>query len=158
MGAPVTKVCFKCRRQLPLDEFYRHQAMSDGHLGKCKDCAKADVKKNYAGKRAQYSAYDRERTQRPERKEQMAACAVRRRQREPEKYKARTSVANAVRDGRLVPCACEVCGNLDVQAHHDDYSKPLEVRWLCFVHHRAHHGQVVTATHGAKTFRARKAA
>lgn len=29
-----------------------------------------------------------------------------------------------------------------VQAHHDDYSKPLEVRWLCVPHHALHHKQL----------------
>lgn len=36
-----------------------------------------------------------------------------------------------LRLGRLVRRPCEVCGLLDSQMHHDDYSKPLEVRWLC---------------------------
>ncbi len=39
------KKCFKCGKMKLLDEFYRHPAMGDGHLGKCKDCAKKDVKK-----------------------------------------------------------------------------------------------------------------
>lgn len=51
---------------------------------------------------------------------------------------ARLLVWNAVRIGYLVRQPCEVCGNLTVDAHHDDYSKPLEVRWLC----RTHHGQL----------------
>ena len=34
---------------------------------------------------------------------------------------------------------CEVCGELKVEAHHDDYYKPFEVRWLCGHHHREHH-------------------
>lgn len=34
---------------------------------------------------------------------------------------------------------CEVCGNPDVVAHHDDYTKPLEVRWLCRSHHAKFH-------------------
>lgn len=55
----------------------------------------------------------------------------------PLKYKARTAVGNAVRDGRLIKGPCEVCGTTKrVQAHHHDYSKPLDVRWLCFQHHR----------------------
>lgn len=43
------------------------------------------------------------------------------------------------RRGKLVPQPCEVCGAAEVEMHHDDYSKPLEVRWLCREHHMAHH-------------------
>ncbi len=61
------------------------------------------------------------------------------RQRHPEKSKARDKVKKAVRSGRLVRQSCEVCGDLDTQAHHDDYSEPLEVRWLCKFHHVQEH-------------------
>jgi hypothetical protein len=37
----------------------------------------------------------------------------------------------------LVPQPCEVCGATKVEKHHPDYSKPLEVRWLCREHHLA---------------------
>lgn len=42
-----TKRCFKCGRELPLSSFYKHPQMGDGHLNKCKDCTKKDVKKDY---------------------------------------------------------------------------------------------------------------
>lgn len=46
----------------------------------------------------------------------------------------------AIQQGLLVKKPCEVCGTTEkVEAHHDDYTKPLEVRWLCKTHHQEHH-------------------
>jgi hypothetical protein len=46
----------------------------------------------------------------------------------------------ALRNKTLVPAACEVCGKTDnVHGHHQDYSKPLEVIWVCPKHHRLFH-------------------
>jgi hypothetical protein len=59
----------------------------------------------------------------------------------PEKVKAHQLVYDALQGGRLVrPGACSSCGKpCKPQAHHDDYSKPLEVRWLCVGCHVRHH-------------------
>ena len=141
-----TKQCFKCHQVKPLTDFYRHPHMGDGHLGKCKDCTKKDVRENYAGKRARYSEYEHRRNQTPERRAFSQEYQQRRRRNAPEKYAANNAVGNAIRDRRLFREPCEACGSANVQAHHDDYSKPLEVRWLCFKHHRALHGQVVVTT------------
>jgi len=43
------------------------------------------------------------------------------------------------RRGLLVPQPCEVCGEAEAQKHHDDYDKPLDVRWLCRYHHESLH-------------------
>lgn len=63
-----------------------------------------------------------------------------------EHHKARRKVRTEIEAGRLVRQPCEVCGETRVHAHHDDYSKPLDVRWLCPTHHYEHHAK---ATGGA---------
>lgn len=51
------------------------------------------------------------------------------------KYSAHLAVQQAVTSGALVKGACEVCGAEKVDAHHDRYDQPLNVRWLCRRHH-----------------------
>lgn len=51
------------------------------------------------------------------------------------------TVIKSLRIGNIARLPCEVCGAEKVDAHHDDYSKPLEVRWLCRRHHRLHHAR-----------------
>ena len=55
------------------------------------------------------------------------------------KHYARNYVACALFFGDLVRKPCEICGDKNTQAHHDDYSKPLDVRWLCRSHHMMFH-------------------
>lgn len=141
-----TQVCFKCHQDLPLDCFYKHPKMKNGVVRKCKECNKKDVSENYAKNRKYYSAYDAKRYQTPKRKKLMQEYSRRQRLKSPEKAIARSRTAYAIRTGKLFRMPCEKCGNPKSQAHHDDYSKPLEVRWLCFVHHREAHGQIVTST------------
>jgi hypothetical protein len=52
-----------------------------------------------------------------------------------DKWKAREKFKYAVEVGKIKRLPCEVCGNPKSQGHHEDYSKPLEVRWLCANHH-----------------------
>lgn len=56
-------------------------------------------------------------------------------------HKARRKVRHEIEMGRMIRQPCEVCGEIKVHAHHDDYDKPLEVRWLCPFHHREHHAK-----------------
>lgn len=56
-----------------------------------------------------------------------------------EKGRAAQQLRDAVRQGKIKRQPCEVCGEPDAQGHHTDYSKPLEVRWLCAKHHREEH-------------------
>lgn len=172
------KGCFKCGMDKPLTEFYKHSHMADGHLNKCKECTKKDVKERYDNEPEKIKEYEKKRSKLPHRKEAKAKYqkehpeqhkkSNRRyyekyperkfetqrkyrknhpewqkiiKEREPEKYKARHAVSNAIRDGKLKKQPCAICGELKVQAHHEDYSKPLEVVWLCNKHHKEKHGQ-----------------
>lgn len=57
----------------------------------------------------------------------------------PERILARRKVHNAVKSGKLTRLPCETCKKKPSFAHHEDYSKPLEVKWLCRKHHREKH-------------------
>lgn len=63
-----------------------------------------------------------------------------------ERTAARRAVRCAIQSGQLARLPCEVCGDHKTHGHHDDYGKPLNVRWLCPAHHREHHAR---ATGGA---------
>lgn len=65
--------------------------------------------------------------------------------------KARRACRKARENGVLVQQPCEQCGDVKTQAHHDDYSKPLDVRWLCSRCHAAIHYQMRHS--GAEAFR-----
>lgn len=121
--------------------------MRDGLLGKCKECAKSESRAHGSDKE-----YERKRAMLPHRVAGRAAYARTKRGREvhavalrkstakyPERKMANVALNNAVRDGRIEKKPCEVCGAPKSQGHHDDYSKPLEVRWLCSKHHREVH-------------------
>lgn len=47
------------------------------------------------------------------------------------KNRARRKVRHEITKGRMTKLPCNICGNANVQAHHSDYNKPLEVQWLC---------------------------
>ena len=144
------KYCFRCERELPLEQFYQHKGMADGLLNKCKDCTKRDSRKQYVQKTNEPDWVLLER-KRQRLKEKAARDQGRRKKRKdnkaqkawiirnPQKRKAHSAVSNAIRDGRLSKQPCEKCGDEKVEAHHDDYSKPLNVRWFCLKHHNEYH-------------------
>jgi hypothetical protein len=138
------KQCIRCGNHKPAVEFYEHPRMADGRLNKCKVCCRADALLNRRSRLEHYRQYDRERFSTLRRQETVHSHQKRHRSVNPEKYRARTAVGNAIRAGSLVRGPCEVCGNAASEAHHDDYSRPLDVRWLCRPHHLEHHGHYIT--------------
>lgn len=148
-----SKICIKCERPLSQSDFYRHPAMADGYLNKCKECCKQEALKNRWLNIERYRAYDRERASLPHRalaREEYRttdlgraahAKAVRKWQVNNRLARAAHHILNnALRDGKVKRGAhCEMCKLKTVHAHHEDYGKPLEVRWLCPKHHKEVH-------------------
>jgi hypothetical protein len=54
------------------------------------------------------------------------------------RHNARRVTQKAIMKGLLIKQPCFVCGDLQAEAHHPDYSTPMAVSWLC----RSHHYQV----------------
>ncbi len=52
---------------------------------------------------------------------------------------AHGATRSALRKGLLQCQPCAVCGNPKADAHHSDHRRPLEVEWLCRLHHRRLH-------------------
>lgn len=59
----------------------------------------------------------------------------------PQKRKAHRRISQKLArgDSTITRQPCEVCGAFPAEAHHDDYSQPLLIRWLCTLHHRELH-------------------
>ncbi len=53
--------------------------------------------------------------------------------------RARRITQDLLREGKIDKTPCVVCGNEDVIAHHEDYSRPDDVIWICETHHKAYH-------------------
>jgi hypothetical protein len=135
------KTCIKCNQAMPETDFYTHPRMADGRLNKCKTCCRSYQKTRRIEFPETVREIDRRKQQRESRKLWRAKYQPQQRARNPEKYTARNAVHNALRDGRIQKQNCVVCGSASTQAHHPDYSQPLNVVWVCFHHHMAIHGK-----------------
>lgn len=132
------KQCFKCGVAKPLDEFYKHKEMADGHLNKCKFCTKSDAHSYQNGiNREKYLQYQR---QKPI-TEWSSGSSKRADTKHPERKKARAILRNAVLRGDVVKHPCFECG-AKAEAHHPNYDAPLDVIWLCPTHHKQAHALI----------------
>lgn len=142
------KTCLSCGKSEPAVDF-------GPSLSKCRECQRAasrayhhahrdEINARHRRHRAENIEAYRERNNRysVEHKEDRAVrnSATY----NPVSTAAHNAVKVALRDGVLVkPATCSACGEEThrnrIHAHHEDYSKPLVVRWLCARCHRALH-------------------
>lgn len=152
------QVCRLCGAEKDFSQFYKHPKTKTGFDSKCKDCAKSISKAARERNIDHYKEKSRIRSKKPEnvaarkayrQTEQGKKAAARAHKayqmRAPLRRIAHIAVGNAIRDGRLIPwpfCAVPDCDCSKVEAHHPDYSRPLDVVWLCNKHHREAHNLI----------------
>ena len=129
------KRCYKCDTHKQLDSFYKDRSRKDGLVNECKPCRKVRVEmwqKDNPDYMKEYSHKNKEKYKGMY-KESNLASVVAYQERNPIKVKAKLAVSKALKEGALAkPVLCEQCGSESrLDGHHDDYSKVLEVRWLC---------------------------
>lgn len=157
------KLCRSCNTEKEDKLFHARKASKDGLSAKCRACqseydkarandpkrvkARADYAKTPEGIEATKRAKDKwAQLNKGKIYESIKAY----RKKNPKKYKAHGKVAYEVKMGNLIPEPCEICFSThDLHAHHDDYDKPLNIRWLCSKCHNDWHrinGEAKNAT------------
>ena len=112
------KTCSKCGNTKPLESFSKDRAKKDGHRPECRKCdAKYRRTDSYRSNHSRYKAQS------------------------PEKQKAHRLINKAIKSGELTrPSTCSKCGNNGaIEAHHEDYTKPRDIVWLCRTCHAQRH-------------------
>lgn len=135
------RLCRKCGLKKEAASFYRRNV--------CPDCCQREAKDRRDSSIEEYRARDRGRyrdslvrrlnarecSRRAREDGRHTAYTKKWREQNPEKYRAHVALNNAVRDGKVQRGVCVRCGSPEVHAHHEDYSRPLDVVWLCPAHH-----------------------
>ena len=110
---PLTKTCTMCKQNKPVEENFYKRYDHDSFYSKCKLCLNS-IPRNPR------EAYFK--------KPKIKA-----------KNKSRHALTYAVRVGKMVRQPCVKCGNKKTEGHHEDYSKPYDVIWLCRACHSKEH-------------------
>lgn len=150
-------VCLTCKQSKPFNEFYIEKKTVLGIFKHCKECCKIRMRENRQKKLNEYQRYDRERSILPHRRKDSAERRVKYvksglanewgnawKKRNPEKVAAEQALSYAIKTRKIRKgTVCKRCNTLKrIQAHHEDYSKPLEVIWLCVRCHGARHREI----------------
>jgi hypothetical protein len=129
------KRCCGCRVIKPREEFHKRNRFRNGLQSLCKAC----MHESYLRLRDDPNFRERMGRNRkawleknPERWAEVKKAYL---ARNPQKVLAKRRVNSAIASGKLQRHPCSVCGCAPAHAHHPDYSQPLNVVWLCPLHH-----------------------
>lgn len=153
--------CNKCKRQLPYADFLKNKTKAEGIAYICKECHR-EASRNYRKKNLEkdmlrcrlYGRNNKEtervkgKAYRQVNKKRLAQKAKERHEIDPRKRSCRYAVFSAVKRGDLVIGSCADCSKTQketrIDAHHENYDKPLEVVWLCKSCHSIRHGSNIS--------------
>lgn len=148
-----TKVCKKCGVEKGLSDYHKQSARPDGLRGRCKVCTNEEsrvYKEQHYDRLAKIREEKskcpnevkkrREAHKKPQYKKKLKEWA----QRNKVKRDAHTIFNNSMRYNTrsIERLPCSVCGDPKADAHHEDYSQPLDVIWYCRKHHAQRHRQL----------------
>ena len=147
------KQCRRCLEVKSIDNFYVHPNMEDGHLNICKACKTKDQKDLYykdveasrlkeriRGRTEHKKAILKKSHSKPEMREKLIINKKRWADANKDKRKAQWKAIHSVKSGKIERKElCEDCGDKAFAMHHEDYSKPLDVVWLCTGCHGKRH-------------------
>jgi len=121
------KNCSRCNKNLPITDFNVSKKAVDGLQSICRNC-------HIIYKSTYEKTLNSMSTQR--------YSSMKWHHGNKEKARVHKLVRKALDSGDLITEPCEICNSLKVEAHHEDYSKPLDVTWLCRTHHRERHMEI----------------
>ncbi len=122
-----TRKCRICEREKTIEQYGWKDRKRGRRETQCKKCKAIGSRINWAKDSKEKNEYQR-----------------RYHRSHPYISRAHSAVKRALEIGTLTRKPCEISGCTDplAEAHHEDYSKPLDVIWLCRSHHRIHHSEV----------------
>tara|TARA_R110000868_G_scaffold364743_1_gene627616 strand:+ start:520 stop:1044 length:525 start_codon:yes stop_codon:yes gene_type:complete len=141
-----------CKVKKPISEYSADRKEKTGVRRYCRECGKKTNQKYrkenfiaiqaYRNRTKEYHNKQNREYRKTEKYRQIIATSYRKHKEAYQpKQIARRAVYSAIRAGRLKRLPCSVCGNPKSQGHHEDYSKPLDVVWLCVKHHKELHSE-----------------
>lgn len=114
--------CSSCKEEKDASLFHKDVSKQNGCSTYCKSCKK--IKDQIYTKK---TLHESRKTQKAEWRKNF-----------PERKYAHLQIYYALKKGTISKQPCFMCGE-KAEAHHPDYSRPLDVVWLCLSHHRQAH-------------------
>lgn len=133
-----TKVCSKCKEEKPVENFRKSQSGKDGLRSGCNDCHIEYMRIYNASE--EHREYNRQNMREYHKTHKYI-------RKTGEKRVAEQTVCHSVENGKIEkPCTCSMCNQTfekqRIHGHHADYSKPLDVVWVCGMCHGKIHQEI----------------